>query len=171
MKISAIILIMLFLLLLPFKTVKAPPPIITEVENTSWSDIPEKRKPVKVAQIKKTIVSKRVSKTRGPVYYSEITAYCSCYRCTGKTPDNPRYGITSTGAKATQFRTVAVGRNFLKSGTKLKIDLPMFAGIVFVVEDSFGNVDKGTRIDVYFNSHQEAVEFGRKRNVKVTIMQ
>ena len=75
-----------------------------------------------------------------------ISAYCPCRRCCLKTD-----GITASGAKATPNRTVAV--DGLPFGTRLLID-----GIEYVVEDRVGS---GKRlIDVFFNTHEEALNSG-----------
>ena len=73
----------------------------------------------------------------------KLTAYCSCSRCCGKSD-----GVTASGTKATQGRTVAC--NSLPIGTKIRIN-----GHDYIVED------RGTsHIDVFFNSHKAALNFG-----------
>lgn len=82
-----------------------------------------------------------------------LTAYCACAKCCGKTD-----GITASGTKATAGRTIAAPSNFA-FGTKLEIN-----GKVYTVEDRGGAI-QGKRLDVYFDSHQEALNFGRKTAV------
>lgn len=79
----------------------------------------------------------------------KLTAYCPCFRCCGKTD-----GITSSGTKATQGRTIAVDTRAIPYGTKVVIN-----GNTYTAEDTGGAI-KGNRIDIYFNSHQEALNFG-----------
>lgn len=75
----------------------------------------------------------------------KLTAYCSCSKCCGKSD-----GITASGTKATAGRTVAAsGFSF---GTELYIN-----GNTYVVEDR--GVPSGV-IDIYFDSHSEAMNFG-----------
>lgn len=77
----------------------------------------------------------------------KLTAYCACAKCCGKTD-----GITASGTKATQGRTVAMGG--VPLGTKIRIN-----GKTYVVED------RGTvygHVDVFFNSHSAALQFGKK---------
>ena len=75
----------------------------------------------------------------------KLTAYCSCSKCCGKSD-----GITASGTKATAGRTVAAkGFAF---GTKLMIN-----GETYIVEDR--GVGSGV-IDIYFDSHSEALSFG-----------
>ena len=86
-------------------------------------------------------------------YYTvtfETTAYCACSKCCGKSD-----GITASGTMATQGRTVAAPRTYA-FGTEIEID-----GNVYVVEDRGGAI-KGNRIDIYFDSHSEANNYGRK---------
>lgn len=87
--------------------------------------------------------------------YTEIqvtaTAYCACAECCGKTD-----GITATGTTATAGRTIAVDPNVIPYGTQVIID-----GNTYVAEDCGGAV-KGNDVDIYFDTHEEAVEFGRR---------
>jgi len=80
----------------------------------------------------------------------KITAYCSCKKCCGKTD-----GITASGTKVTAGKTIAAPSRFA-FGTQLEID-----GHIYTVEDRGGAI-KGNRIDIYFNSHKEALAFGVK---------
>lgn len=78
-----------------------------------------------------------------------LTAYCPCKKCCGKDD-----GITATQTIATEGRTVAVDPSIIPYGTVLVID-----GHEYVAEDCGGAI-KGNRIDVYFESHEEALQFG-----------
>lgn len=75
----------------------------------------------------------------------KLTAYCSCSKCCGKSD-----GITASGTKATAGRTVAA--KGIPFGTKLMIN-----GETYIVEDR--GVGSGV-IDIYFDSHSEALNFG-----------
>lgn len=99
----------------------------------------------------------------------EITAYCACEKCCGKTPDHPAYGVTASGAYVKPFHTVAAGSQY-PFGTLVQIgDYAPFEDVIFRVEDRFGRAPRPDgRIDVYFECHQEALRFGR-RNLPVTI--
>ncbi len=79
------------------------------------------------------------------------TAYCPCVKCCGKSD-----GITSTGVKAKENRTVAADPNILPYGTEILCGMGEF-----VVEDCGGAI-KGNRVDFFFNSHEEALKFGRQ---------
>lgn len=82
-----------------------------------------------------------------------LTAYCACAKCCGKTD-----GITASGKKAVSGHTVAAPSSF-PFGTKLEIN-----GKIYTVEDRGGAI-QGKRLDIYFDSHQEALNFGRKTAV------
>mgnify|MGYP002798097273 FL=1 len=79
------------------------------------------------------------------------TGYCSCAKCCGKTT-----GTTASGTKATAGRTVAMSSKYA-FGTKVEIK-----GMgTYTVEDRGGAIN-GNKIDIYFASHQEALNFGRR---------
>lgn len=79
----------------------------------------------------------------------KLTAYCSCEDCSGE------WGaITSTGVIPKANRTIAVDPNVIPYGTHVLIN-----GNEYVAEDCGGAI-KGNRIDVYFDYHYEALEFG-----------
>lgn len=80
------------------------------------------------------------------------TAYCKCRFCCGKYAD----GKTASGTIPKQGRTIAAPKNF-PFGTKLVIN-----GHEYTVEDRGGSI-KGRRLDIYFDSHAEALRFGRQR--------
>lgn len=77
------------------------------------------------------------------------TAYCPCVKCCGKDD-----GITATGTKATAGRTIAVDPSIFPYGTEITIN-----GHTYIAEDCGGAV-KGNRVDIFFNTHQEARNFG-----------
>lgn len=81
----------------------------------------------------------------------EITAYCHCSRCCGKSD-----GITATGTKTTADRTIAVDPKIIPLGSKILID-----GKIYVAEDVGGSI-RGNRIDIYFPTHQAALNYGRQ---------
>ena len=80
------------------------------------------------------------------------TAYCPCEKCCGKSD-----GITSTGVKAKANRTVAADPNILPYGTEILCGMGEF-----VVEDTGGALKGKNRIDIFFDTHEEALKFGRQ---------
>lgn len=124
-----------------------------EIEKTVISEVIIKEPVNKIVQVKKVQTSRSASLPRtsgnttgGETY--KITAYCSCSKCCGKTT-----GRTASGTKATAGRTVAASGKFA-FGTKLNI-----GGHIYTVEDRGGAIN-GNRIDIYVNSHSEALRWG-----------
>lgn len=83
-----------------------------------------------------------------------ITAYCHCEKCCGKSD-----GVTATGRKAKQGRTVAVDPNVIPYGSVVYID-----GVGDYIAEDCGGKIKGNRIDIYFDSHKDALEFGKQEH-------
>ncbi len=81
----------------------------------------------------------------------EVTAYCPCEKCCGKSD-----GITASGTVATAGRTIAADTNDLPFGSEVIIN-----GRTYVVEDRGGAI-RGKRIDIFFDTHAAALEFGRQ---------
>lgn len=84
----------------------------------------------------------------------KITAYCGCAKCCGKTD-----GITASGTHVTAGRTIAAPPD-IPFGTQIIIN-----GHTYTVEDRGGAI-KGKRIDIYFETHEEALAFG-VQNVEI----
>ena len=133
-----------------------------EIEKSVISEVVVQEPVNKIVQVQKKVTSRsstlpRVSNTSttgGTVY--KITAYCPCAKCCGKTN-----GRTASGTKATAGRTVAASSKF-SFGTKLNI-----GGHVYTVEDRGGAIN-GNKIDIFVNSHAEALAWGvRYLNVNV----
>ena len=81
-----------------------------------------------------------------------ITAYCGCRKCNGKW-----YGLpTASGTDYEEGRTIAVDRSQIKLGTHVWIN-----GHEYVAEDTGKNITWDC-IDLYFEDHQEASDFGIK---------
>ena len=103
-------------------------------------------------------LEKKMLEKKNQVYKGEfvLTAYCSCSKCCGKYAN----GITASGTHCKQGRTIAMDKRF-KFGQKVKIE-----GLGNFVNEDTGSCIKGNRIDVYFDSHSEALKFGvQKRKV------
>lgn len=131
-----------------------------EIERIELSSKIIKEPKNKIVQIQTKVTSRsastRTTSNSGVSGKYKITAYCPCIQCCGKTD-----GITACGVKATANHTIAAPGTF-PFGTKLLIN-----GITYTVEDRGGAI-QGNRIDVYMNSHQEALAWGVKYlNVEV----
>ena len=97
------------------------------------------------------------------------TAYDLSYESCGKRPGDPNYGITASGMKA-QYGVVAVDPSVIPLGTKLYIESTdgSWAYGYCVAGDTGGGIN-GNRVDLFFNSRSEALQFGR-RQVRVYIL-
>ena len=106
----------------------------------------------KIVQIQTKVTSRSSSRGSAVTTASsgryKVTAYCACVKCCGKTN-----GITASGTKATANRTVAAPSSFA-FGTKIQMN-----GRTYVVEDRGGAI-QGNRIDLYMDSHSEALAWG-----------
>lgn len=81
----------------------------------------------------------------------ELTAYCPCEKCCGQWAG----GYTATGTVPTARRTVGVDPEVIPLGATVYID-----GQAYRAEDT--GAFAGNIIDIYMESHEEALRFGRK---------
>lgn len=144
----------------------------TEIERTVISEEVIREPKNKIIQISTKITSRSGARTGAispeaiaasvegvtpRVVNLNTSAYCSCSICCGKST-----GITSSGAHATEWCTVAAGSGY-PIGTIIYI--PAFAdkpnGGWFIVQDRGGAISNN-RIDIYMGSHSSALAFGRK---------
>jgi 3D (Asp-Asp-Asp) domain-containing protein len=99
------------------------------------------------------------------VISSTLTAYTAGLESTGKTADHADYGITFSGSKAAEGRTIAVDPAVIPIGSQVFID-----GIGIRTAEDTGSAVRGARIDVFMDDLGQALEFGVKRNVKVYVL-
>lgn len=108
-------------------------------------------------------LSAKVSNTR--TYKANISAYCTCVRCCEKWSS---FKTTASGHKIKKGdRFVAMPRDIPFGST---IEIPSYNdGKPALVLDRGGAI-KGNKIDVFFDSHSDALKFGRKyETVKLTL--
>lgn len=79
----------------------------------------------------------------------KLTAYCGCSECSGEWGNG-----TATGTVAKENWTIAVDPDVIPYGTMVII-----GNNIYCAEDCGGAI-VGNRIDVYHESHAEAVKFG-----------
>lgn len=79
----------------------------------------------------------------------KVSAYCSCALCCGGKSD----GITASGAKVQEGVTVAADKRYFAFGTKIHLSS---VGDRIVQDRGVS----GKSIDLYFSSHQDAINFG-----------
>ena len=84
-----------------------------------------------------------------------VTAYCPCEKCCGAYAN----GYTATGAKATQGVTIATDPDVIPMGTEVEID-----GHIYIAQDVGGAIS-GNRIDLYFDSHEDALQWGVREKI------
>ena len=104
-----------------------------------------------------TKLAKKVAGITPVVKNFNTSAYCACKKCCGKTN-----GITSSGAKATSWYTLAAGKAY-PIGTVIYIPALKNKpnGGWFVVQDRGGAISN-SKLDVYMGTHTQALQFGRK---------
>ena len=97
------------------------------------------------------------------------TAYCPCEQCCGiySAEHYSHAGTqftqkTATGTIPQQGRTIAVDPSVIPLGSKVVI-----GGNTYIAEDTGGAI-KGNRIDIFFDSHEEALFWGRQ-TIEVTV--
>ncbi|MEF3306534.1 ubiquitin-like domain-containing protein [Paenibacillus sp. GYB003] len=94
-----------------------------------------------------------------------LTAYSIDPKSTGKTSDHPQYGITASGTKVSEGRTIAVDPKVIPIGWWVYIE-----GIGLRRAEDTGSAVKGNIIDVYFENPDYAKRFGMKRGYKVYVI-
>jgi len=95
----------------------------------------------------------------GKVLTMVATAYDGCYEC-----NKPYYGLPSYIGLPLARGIVAVDPRVIPMGTKLYVE-----GYGNAIAADQGNAIKGNRIDLFFDTHQQALNYGMK-TVKVTIL-
>lgn len=100
------------------------------------------------------------------VLTSTLTAYTAGVESTGKKPSHPDYGITYSGSKAEEGRTIAVDPSVIPMGSTVFID-----GIGVRKAEDIGSAIRGTRIDLFMDNVKQARDFGVKKNVKVYVLE
>lgn len=150
------LIILALLVALIISLVTRPGASVNECAHAVYAAVPE----TSISAPLETPVSVSVAE---PIFLGEYktTAYCTCVKCCGiwsqEHPD--RIGTdyvqkTASGTIPTAGRTVAVDTSVIPFGTVLIID-----GHEYVAEDT-GAAVKGNVIDIYFDSHDEAVNYG-----------
>ena len=100
------------------------------------------------------------------------TAYCACKKCCAAYAENRPVDddgneivYTASGERAVQGITIAADWSVLPVGTVVEID----GYGEFTVHDKGGAI-KGNKIDIYFEDHKEALEWGVK-TVKLRVIE
>lgn len=130
-----------------------------EVYKTSMATLEQLSKPV---EEEKATTTQTTSNPAGMKYAGNfrLTAYCPCYSC------SEGWGTqTASGNRAKEGVTVAASKQF-PLGTKLYIE-----GVGYRTVHDRGGAIKGSKIDVYVNSHSSCYTPAYNTTTKVYIVQ
>jgi uncharacterized protein YabE (DUF348 family) len=94
-----------------------------------------------------------------------LTAYSAGVSSTGKSSEHPQYGLTATGTRVMEGRTIAVDPTVIPLGWWVYID-----GLGFRRAEDIGSAVKGNKVDVYFDSNDYANRFGMKRGNTIYVI-
>ena len=94
-----------------------------------------------------------------------LTAYHAGVESTGKSEGHPQYGITFSGTKVSEGRTVAVDPKVIPIGWWVYIE-----GYGFRRAEDKGSAVKGKMIDIYYEDGDKARKFGKKKGATVYII-
>ena len=100
---------------------------------------------------------RRDQKSSSYTYVAEVSAYTASDDQCGKSD-----GVTASGTHAKQGRTIAAP-SWIPFGTTVVVN-----GVSYVCEDRGGYISDN-RLDIYMDSREDAVEFGRKE-LEVTVV-
>ncbi len=139
---------------------KAVNKIVTKTSNRNLSASERQSGSAPVINTNSSSLAKKVEGITPKVTTLNTSAYTAS-TC-GKSPSSSGYGITASGVRASAWYTVAAGKAY-KFGTIIYI--PYFADKPnkgwFVVQDRGGAI-KNNKLDVYMNTYNECVSFGRR---------
>ncbi|WP_339304428.1 3D domain-containing protein [Paenibacillus sp. FSL L8-0435] len=130
-----------------------------KVEKSAESKVVEKE----AKQVKAT--SSKKSNDEYDWMYFEISAYTNGKESTGKVKGDKNYGITASGAHTKEGVTVSADPKVLPMGTKIYIE-----GIGERIVQDTGSAIKGKKLDLFIEDLDTALEFGRKKNIRVRII-
>lgn len=106
-----------------------------------------------------------------PTEYEKVikvkaTAYCLCQKCCGKSPDNPRYGYTASGIRivpGTGMKVIAVDTSVVPLGTNVYVEgLNGASDYGYAIAADTGGAIKENKIDLYMDTHEQALAWGVK---------
>lgn len=143
--------------------IKEPVNKIVQVKAKATNRASESRKEATGTSVASNSKSSLAAKVEGktPTIKTMNTSAYTASTC-GKSASSSGYGITSSGAKASSWYTVAAGKAY-PVGTIIYI--PYFQnkpnGGWFVVQDRGGAISNN-RIDVYMGTYNECINFGRR---------
>lgn len=103
----------------------------------------------------------------------KATAYCLCTKCCGKSPSSPGYGMTASGLRIipnTGMKVVAADPSIIPLGTHVYVEgLNGAPDYGYAVVADTGSAIKNLKIDLYMETHEMALDWGR-RSVRVYVL-
>lgn len=93
----------------------------------------------------------------------DVSAYCPCEICCENFAD----GITASGHKIQKGDVFVAAPSKYSFGTEMII--PEYANGEIVKVLDMGGAIKGDRLDLFFHTHKEAIEWGRKKRHPVKV--
>lgn len=93
----------------------------------------------------------------GPSNQFTVYGYCACVKCCDKSDK-----LTYTETTALQDRTIAVDPSMIPLGSTVLIYYEDSLVGIYQAEDIGGDI-KGNTIDMYFESHTDALDWGKKK--------
>lgn len=84
----------------------------------------------------------------------DLSFYCPCEKCVGK----KKIVRTASGTKPKANYTIAVDTRIIPLGSILYIE-----GFGYFIAQDTGSAIKGNRIDIFVDSHKQALKLGRKK--------
>lgn len=84
----------------------------------------------------------------------DLSFYCPCEKCVGK----KKIVRTASGTKPKANYTIAVDTRIIPLDSILYIE-----GFGYFIAQDTGSAIKGNRIDIFVDSHQQALKLGRKK--------
>ena len=147
-----------------------------EVELENGQEVSRSLKETKILKEKKdqvVAIGALTTVSRGGKQFSpkkvlnnvKLTAYGAGPASTGKSPGHPLYGITATGTRVQEGRTIAVDPKVIPLGSWVYIE-----GYGFRRAEDTGSAIKNNIIDIYFEDDKKAAAFGVKRSPKVYVL-
>ena len=156
---------------------------------TETSDNANKSEKIKIEDSSETILEKNTEKPKTvrdrdlaennpPTEYKKVveasaTAYCLCKKCCGKSPDHPYYGYTHSGIKIEKgsgIKVIAVDPKIIPLNSKVYVE-GLYGAWDYghAIAADTGSAIKELKIDLYMDTHEEALQWGRKK-VKVYLL-
>lgn len=142
---------------------------INQIEDPSKIQIGQQLQlpPAKTVSTKKTpLKQERTVLSRGEdLGLFTLTAYTAGPESTGKSKNDPWYGITASGSRALDGVTIAVDPEVIPIGSRVYIE-----GIGYRIAQDVGSAIRGKRIDLFISDLSKAKQFGVQRDIRVELV-